>query len=202
MRSTSSFPPIPPEMTEPHSIAQRRLLISAGGLCTAGLAAGAFMLSYDDLRALAMRGGAHERYAPLYPAMVDGLVVVTILSLLIARRAHWSSRALRWSLLILVVAGAGALAVQRSVRGYQKLPHAWVSAGVAAAPWIILLIAAWLWLTMLTQPRPARSAPDPETDTDTDTAIVPGMSADSTEQPEPEPVESRPGCVAPSHGPM
>jgi Protein of unknown function (DUF2637) len=170
MSTTSSISPIPPEMTEPHSIAQRRLLISASGICLAGLVAGAFVLSYDGLRALALKGGAHTRYAPLYPAMVDGLVVVVILSLLMARRAHWWTRVLRWSLLVLLVVGAGSLAVQRSVRGYQKLPHAWVSAGVAAGPWIILLIAAWLWLTMVSQVRAPRRVAE------VDCAIVPGLA--------------------------
>jgi Protein of unknown function (DUF2637) len=174
----------------------------------AGLVAGTFVLSYDDLRELALMGGAHRHYAALYPAMVDGLVVMTILSLLLARRARdvgavphrgaggphalrgrhrvrgsgsylWS-RFLRWSLLILLVGGAGALAVQRSVRGYQHLPHDWVSAGVAAAPWIILLIAAWLWLTMVTQARAARPV------LEVDSAIVPGLS-DTRPEPRPEP---------------
>src|SRR3954453_14309329 len=101
-----------------YSTAQRRLLTATCGLGVVALAGATFVLSYDDLRTLAIHGGAARRRAFLYPGMIDGLVVVVILSILAARRSAWWSRALRWLLLLALVAGAGAAGVERAVKGY------------------------------------------------------------------------------------
>lgn len=131
-----------------YSKAQRWLLTTLGGLGVAALAAGTFVLSYDDLRLLALRGGAAHHWAFLYPWMLDGLVVVIILAILTARRSNWSSRTIRWLLLVLLIGGAGAAGVQRAVKGYATLPDTPVNVGVAVAPWAILIIAVWLWVSM------------------------------------------------------
>jgi hypothetical protein len=175
-----------------YSKAQRRLLTAFSGLGVLALAASTFVLSYDDLRALAIQGGAVRHRAFLYPGMVDGLVVVVVLSIMTARRARWASRAVRWLLLLALVTGAGAAGVQRAVKGYGALPHAWVSGGVAAAPWAILAIAVWLWLAIIKQAlslrtrpeRPTRT-PDPVPATIIDKTIVPGLA-------DPEPEDTRP----------
>ncbi len=174
-----------------YSKAQRRLLTALGGLGATALTAAAFVLSYDDLRLLALRGGAVRHRAFLYPGMIDGLVVVVILSILTARKAGWASRALRWLLLLLLVAGAGTAGVQRAVNGYDAIPHAWASGGVAAAPWAILLIAVWLWLAMIKQvlgrvrrERPARVPAI------LDQAIIPGLTDQAAD--ETKPIPSRP----------
>jgi hypothetical protein len=173
-----------------YSKVQRRLLTALGGLGVVALATATFVLSYGDLRALAIQGGAVRHRAYLYPGVVDGLVVVVILSILTARRSRWISRALRWLLLLLLVGGAGTAGVWHAIRGYGRLSHAWVSGGVAAAPWAILVIAVWLWLAMIKQalglrPRRDRSASAPEpTAAIVDQAIVPGFA-------DPEPQETR-----------
>ncbi|TDC61610.1 DUF2637 domain-containing protein, partial [Actinomadura sp. GC306] len=135
---------------------QRRLLTALAGLIVAALAGGAFTLTYDALRELALAGRAGERWAPLYPVMADTLTVLTILSLVITRNARWWTRLLRWGLLLLLVAGGAALSVQYSVWGYGALPEDAVRAGVAVAPHVMLVIAVWLWLTMFKQIRVAR----------------------------------------------
>ncbi|HEX6471636.1 MAG TPA: DUF2637 domain-containing protein [Streptosporangiaceae bacterium] len=135
----------------PSGVARQRLLAAAAGLGVAALAAASFVLSYDDLRALALAGGATRRYAPVYPGMIDTLVVVTILSLVLARRTPWWARGMRWLLLLALLAGAAAASAQRAVKGYDPLPDKWLSAGVAVAPWVLLLLAAWLWLSMFRQ---------------------------------------------------
>jgi hypothetical protein len=180
-----------------YSKAQRRLLTTLGGLGVAALAAGTFVLSYDDLRKLALRGGAPRHWAFLYPGMLDGLVVVIILAILTARRAGWFSRALRWLLLVVLVAGAGAAGVQRAVKGYAALPDTWVNVGVAVAPWAILIIAVWLWVAMIKQllslrTRRTRSrsgeaalesgdpAVEPVPATVVDRSIVPGLDTAET----------------------
>ncbi|WP_329243767.1 DUF2637 domain-containing protein [Actinoallomurus sp. NBC_01490] len=134
-----------------YSKAQRRLLTTLGGLGVAALAAGTFVLSYDDLRLLALRGGAARHWAFLYPGMLDGLVVVIILAILSARRSGWFSRAVRWLLLVILIAGAGAAGVQRAVKGYAVLPDTPIDVGVAVAPWSILILAVWLWIAMIKQ---------------------------------------------------
>lgn len=179
-----------------YSKAQRRFLTALGGLGVAALAAGAFVLSYDDLRLLALRGGAVRHRAFLYPWMLDGLVVVVILAILSARRAGWFSRALRWLLLVLLIAGAGAAGVQRTVKGYAALPDTWVNAGVAVAPWAILIIAVWLWVSMIKQVlsrrarRSERADPDGATEPvtpadpapaiDIDQPLIPGLGLGDT----------------------
>jgi hypothetical protein len=134
-----------------YSKTQRRFLTTLGGLGVAALAAGTFVLSYDDLRLLALRGGAARHWAFLYPWMLDGLVVVIILAILTARRSGWFTRTIRWLLLVLLIGGAGAAGVQRAVKGYAVLPDTPVNVGVAVAPWAILIIAVWLWVSMIKQ---------------------------------------------------
>ncbi len=75
------------------------------------------MLTYDVLRELALVGRVSRRWAPLYPAMADTLVALTILSLVVTRNARWWTRLLRWTLLLVLVAGGAAASVQHSVWG-------------------------------------------------------------------------------------
>ncbi|WP_141578575.1 DUF2637 domain-containing protein [Actinomadura sp. WMMA1423] len=151
---------MPTDPTRPsYTRAQRLLLTGAAGLVVAALAGGAFALTYDVLRELAIAGGVSRRWAPLYPAMADTLTAVTILSLVVARGARWWTRLPRWTLLLLLLAGGAALSVQHSVRGFGALPDDAVRTGVAVAPHAMLVIAVWLWLTMVKQIRTAaRSA--------------------------------------------
>jgi uncharacterized protein DUF2637 len=151
MRSGSSDPTVAPR----HTTTQRRLLMVLASFGVAGLTGVAFVLSYDDLRALALAGRAATRHAPAYPIMYDGLIVVTILSLLVARNARWWSRWTRWLLLLALLTGAAAAGIQRAVRGYDSLPDQALVAGVAATPHVVLVIAVWLWLAMFRQARSA-----------------------------------------------
>jgi hypothetical protein len=159
-----------------YSKTQRRFLTTLGGLGVAALAAGTFVLSYDDLRTLALSGGAARHWAFLYPGMLDGLVVVIILAILTARRSGWFSRALRWLLLVALIAGAGAASIQRAVKGYAALPDTWVNVGVAVAPWAILIIAVWLWVAMIKQMLSLRTRRARSRSAEADRAIEPGGS--------------------------
>ncbi|NKZ06122.1 DUF2637 domain-containing protein [Actinomadura latina] len=150
---------MPSDPTRPSfTRAQRRLLTALAGLLVAALAAGAYVLTYDVLRELALAGRVSRRWAPLYPAMADTLVAMTIMSLVVTRNARWWTRLLRWTLLLVLVAGGAAASVQHSVRGYAPLPDDAVRAGVAVAPHVMLVIAIWLWLTMFKQIRVVRPA--------------------------------------------
>ncbi|WP_433180283.1 DUF2637 domain-containing protein [Actinoallomurus sp. CA-150999] len=205
----------------PYSTAQRRLLTAAGGLGVAALAGATFVLSYDDLRALAVQGGAARHWAYLYPGVLDGLIVVVILSILTARRSRWWARAVRWLLLLALIAGAGAAEVERAVHGYRHLSRPWLSGGVAAAPWVILAIAVWLWLSMIKQvvrgrrrdatappvpdsPSATAASPDAEpTDThaeptDTRRALIPGLFDEEPSDTRPLPRPAAPRALGPA----
>jgi Protein of unknown function (DUF2637) len=194
--------PQPPPGSARTSRTQRLLLGIAAGLGVTVIAGAVFTVTYADLKALAVSGHASHRLAPAYPVMYDALITVTILALVLAWQRRWWSRWSRWLLLLLLLAGSGATAVERSVQGFQKLPHTWVKAGVAVAPELILLIAIWLWLGMFRHARTAlsaRTAPDLPTPVpdvaETDPAVVPGFDKayeprhQVIPQPEPEPVD-------------
>lgn len=205
-----------------YSKTQRRLVTALGGLGVVALAAGAFVLSYDDLRLLALRGGAARHRAFLYPWMLDGLVVVVILAILAARHSGWFPRTLRWLLLFVLIAGAGAAGVQRAVKGYTALKDTPVNVGVAVAPWAILIIAVWLWVSMIKHLlglRARRARPDAQAEpagalepvpaTVIEQAIIPGSAPGETRRlPPPASVreldpmrEPEPARTAPSTPP-
>jgi len=159
---------MPSDRTRPsYTRVQRRLLTALAGLVVAALAAGAYVLTYDVLRELALAGRVSRRWAPLYPAMADTLVALTILSLVVTRGARWWTRLLRWALLLVLAAGGAAASVQHSLRGYGPLPDDAVRAGVAVAPHVMLVIAIWLWLTMFKQIRVARPSAEEAAPMDT-----------------------------------
>ncbi|WP_433476738.1 DUF2637 domain-containing protein [Spirillospora sp. CA-142024] len=162
---------MPSDPTRPggprYTLAQRRLLTAVAGLVVAALAGAAFALTYAMLRELAVAGRVSRRWAPLYPVMADTLTALTILSLVVTRNARWWTRLLRWTLLLLLVAGGAAISVQHSVRGFGSLPDDPLRVGVAVAPHVMLVIAVWLWLTMFKQIRVARPADEEAAPVDT-----------------------------------
>ncbi|MEV0664877.1 DUF2637 domain-containing protein [Actinomadura luteofluorescens] len=188
---------MPTDPTRPsYTPVQRRLLTAAAGLVVAALAGGAFALTYDVLRELAVAGGVSGRWAPLYPAMADTLTAVTILSLVVTRNARWWTRLPRWTLLVLLLAGGAAVSVQHSVRGFGPLPDDAVRTGVAVAPHAMLVIAVWLWLTMAKQIRVARPAAGDEAPVEAQRGHVKvlgpaapplALEAPAAQEPEPEP---------------
>ncbi|MFB4317371.1 hypothetical protein [Actinomadura sp. 21ATH] len=137
----------------------RTLPAVAAGLAVIVLAGAAFALTFDVLRDFAVAGRASERWAPAYPVMADALVVITVLSLVVARRARWWSRWLRGALLLALVAGTAAISVQHALWGFGSLPRDPVRAGVAVAPHVMLIVAVWLWLRMFAHLRRPRTAP-------------------------------------------
>jgi Protein of unknown function (DUF2637) len=150
----SDMPPTP-SATPRYTTTQRRLLTVSAGLGVAVLAGAAFVVTYDDLRTLAVEGHAPRRFASAYPVMFDALITVTILALVVARSSRWWNRWPRWLLLLVLLAGAAAASVQRATKGYAALPDDALKAGIAVAPHVMLLLAIWLWLTMFRQVRAA-----------------------------------------------
>ncbi|MDX6744992.1 hypothetical protein [Actinocorallia sp. A-T 12471] len=160
-------------MTTALTPAQRAFTILSF-LAVAGLTAGAFVLSYDDLRLLAetgLNGRNADRFGRYYPVVYDGLIATTMLALFAVRRAPWWTRWIRWVLLYALIGGAIAASVQNVVKGFAAIDGTALDAGVASAPWVAALLATWLWLSMFRQVRSSRlvrrgreesSAPDAE----------------------------------------
>jgi hypothetical protein len=149
-RPSSETPPAP-----------RRLPTVAAGVAVAVLAGAAFVLTYETLREFAVAGRAGDRWAPAYPVMADALVVITFLSLLVAREAPWWSRWLRGALLLALTAGTAAIGVQHALWGFGTLPETPHRAGVAVAPHVMLILAIWLWYRMIKQFRPRTRPGEP-----------------------------------------
>ncbi|RAY11374.1 hypothetical protein DPM19_30585 [Actinomadura craniellae] len=172
--------------TNPQAGRRSRLLTVSAGLGVAVLAGATYVLTYDDLRTLAIEGGAARRWAPAYPIMVDALITVTIGSLVVAWRARWWSRWIRWVLLLALLGGTGAASVQRALHGYGSLPDEPLRAGVAGAPHAMLVIAVWLWLSMFRLARrPAAEPPPAEEPGD----LIPGLPEREPEPRVPAPRE-------------
>jgi Protein of unknown function (DUF2637) len=126
----------------------RRLLTVSSGIGVAVLAGVAFAVTYSDLRMLAVTGHASRRLGPAFPAMFDALITVTILAIVAARRHRWWASWSRWALLLLLLGAAATASVVRAVarHGYGWIPLGPLKAGVAVAPYVMLLVAVWLWL--------------------------------------------------------
>ncbi|GAB2819349.1 hypothetical protein GCM10022221_16490 [Actinocorallia aurea] len=168
-------------MTTALTPAQRAFTILSF-LAVAGLTAGAFVLSYDDLRLLAetgLNGENAERFGAYYPMVYDGLIATTMLALFTARHAPWWARWIRWILLYALIGGAIAASVQNVLKGFAAIDGTALEAGVASAPWIAALLATWLWLSMFRHVRAGRrSRKAPQTPPDPEPAPQPDFSLD------------------------
>src|SRR4051794_16084657 len=70
----------------------RRLAIGLAGLALAVLAGVACALSFDDLRSLAIAGGAKPGLAYMYPTAFDVLLVVALFSVPLLRGGRLTAR--------------------------------------------------------------------------------------------------------------
>ncbi|MEO3785889.1 DUF2637 domain-containing protein [Actinocorallia sp. B10E7] len=170
----------------------QRLFAVLGFLAVAGLTAGAFVLSYDALRLLALAGleGKNaERFGRYYPMVYDGLVVVALLAVFVARHSSWWVRWTRWLVLVALVGGGIAASVQHAVKGFEPIEGTALEAGVASAPWVAALLAIWLWMSMLRQAREGsrqrradrRHTPAHAKRTNDAPALIPGLVEDRPE---------------------
>ena len=169
----------------------QRLFTVLGFLAAAGLTAGAFYLSYDALRLLALaglRGDNADRFGRHYPLVYDGLVAVALLAVFVARNSPWWVRWTRWLVLIALVGGGIAASVQHALKGFEPIEGTALEAGVASAPWVAALLAIWLWMSMFRQlregapqrrPRRHRAAHAKKNDAP---ALIPGLVEERAEE--------------------
>jgi hypothetical protein len=139
-----------------------RLVSAAVVLLVAGLAAATFVLSYAGVRDLAVAAGVPWRLARLYPAILDGVLVVACAAAYMLRDSSIWRRLYAWFAIALLVSVIGASDAIHAMSVH--LPKRPAAGTVAALPWALVMLGFSLWLTMLrharTQPAaPAQQAP-------------------------------------------
>ncbi len=150
------------DVTPPSTL--RRLGIALAGLAVAALTGAACVLSFDDLRSLAVRGEARADLAYLYPAAFDALLVVALISVLLVRSARTLVRAQASLVLVLLIVAAATVNVLAALRYAFPIPP--TAVGVAVAPWVMLAVALWLWLLLIKHVQARRSSPTSDDGTD------------------------------------
>ncbi|MBG0827626.1 DUF2637 domain-containing protein [Planomonospora sp. ID67723] len=153
----SSAPPAPAERGRA-ATALRHAGVVLAGIGVAALTGAACVLSFENLRALAVLGEARPDLAYLYPAGFDALLVVTMISVLLLRGGRWPVRVQAGLVLTLLLAAAAAVEVITAVRVAVDVRQAAVV--VAVAPWVMLTVALWLWLLLIKHAHTRRTALD------------------------------------------
>ena len=136
--------------------------ISAGGVLV--LAAAAFTLSYDALHQLALDSRVRPGLAWLWPVVIDGTIVVALLTVLAARRAA-TRAAYPWALAGLFSAASVAFNVAHAPdRPVAQLVFAMAPVALVLTTHLLMQQAGWhRGTTDLTGPMPVPEAgPQPE----------------------------------------
>ncbi|MGC1569752.1 MAG: DUF2637 domain-containing protein [Trebonia sp.] len=115
------------------------------------MAAGTFVLSYSGVHAIVLQAGVSPRLARIYPGLFDAVFVIACVAAVVLRDARWWARWYAWLVIILMVVVVGAADVVYAINA--TLRHRTIEGVVAAAPWVLLLLAFCLMLTMLRQSR-------------------------------------------------
>lgn len=131
--------------------ALRVLGVVAVCMGVAALAVATFILSYSDIRTVALQAGIQPKYAKTYPLLIDAMLVIALAAVLALRGAGVPSRILSW-LTLLVVLGAAAGAGVLHATG-REIPHQAAATTAAVLPWALVLVAFVLLLAMLRHAR-------------------------------------------------
>ncbi|GAA2905877.1 hypothetical protein GCM10010517_72060 [Streptosporangium fragile] len=153
----SPAPYVPAEPSR-MGVALRRAGIAVIGVGVAALTGVACVLSFEDLRVLALAGQAPAGLAYLYPAGFDALLVIAMISVLLLRGGGWPVRLQAGVILTLLFAGAAAAEVATAMRMAVDAQRAAVV--VSVAPWVFLILALWLWLLLIKHAAARRAAVD------------------------------------------
>src|SRR5580704_13413798 len=119
------------------------------------MAAATFVLSYSGVHAIVLQAGVSPRLARIYPGLFDAVFVIACVAAVMLRDARWWARWYAWLVIILMVAVVGAADVVYAMN--VTLRHRTIEGVVAAAPWVLLLLAFSLMLVMLRQSRVQRA---------------------------------------------
>jgi Protein of unknown function (DUF2637). len=136
----------------------RRVAIAVAGLAVAGLAAAACVLSFDDLRTLAVMADARTNLAYLYPAAFDALLVTALISFLLLRTARLFVR-MQAGLVLLVLLAAAALAgVAVATDVTFEVRQGAIT--LAILPWAMFGVGLWLLLLLVKHAQARRAVYD------------------------------------------
>jgi hypothetical protein len=117
-------------------------------LLVAGIAGVTFVVSYAGVRDLAIGAGVPWRLARLYPAILDGVLVVAGAAAFVLRDDTSVFRRLyAWFCTALLVGVIGTADAIHAMGVH--LPSRPTEGTVAALPWAVVMLGFSLWLTML-----------------------------------------------------
>jgi len=133
-----------------------RLVNLAVVVVVLALMAATFVLSYPGVHEIVLQAGVSARLARIYPGLFDALFVIACAAAVVLRDARWWARCYAWLVIVLVVAVVGAADAAHAMN--VALSHRDLEGVVAAAPWVLVLLAFSLMLTMVRQPRARRYA--------------------------------------------
>jgi len=137
----------------PHRKWPRVLALIVVVVVLLALVAATFVLSYDGVRAVALQAGVSVKLARIYPGILDAALVIACAAALLLRDGKWWARWYAWLAIILIMAVAGGTDAVHAMS--IALPRKQTEGVVAAAPWLLVLVAFSLWLTILRQSRGA-----------------------------------------------
>ncbi|GAA0947477.1 hypothetical protein [Nonomuraea longicatena] len=145
------------DVTPPSAL--RRFGLALAGVAVAALTGAACVLSFDDLRALAVLGESDPDLAYLYPAAFDAVLGVALLGVLLLRSARALVRAQAALVLVLLIVAAASANVATALRLTVDARAA--ALGVALAPWVMVAVGLWLWLLLINHVQARRAADRP-----------------------------------------
>jgi uncharacterized protein DUF2637 len=159
--------------------------VSAAGVLV--LAAAAFTLSYDALHQLALDSRVRPGLAWLWPVVIDGTIVVALLTVLAAKRAARGA-GYPWALAGLFSAASVAFNIAHA-------PHRPVARLVFAMAPVALVLTTHLLMQQVSwrQPtpgRPAAPAPQADLEPEQDGSLQPAHPHRPGDQPAPEPASA------------
>lgn len=147
--------------TSAHRVPTGRRLLIALTLTVVALAVGAFTLSFDALRALAITAGVTAHLAWLWPLIVDGFIVIATAAAVMLRDHGWRVAWYPWATLVLFagvsVAGNAQHAASHADRTAVSVS---IAALVSAVPAVALLLASHLLVVLLTAYPPTTEGPE------------------------------------------
>jgi hypothetical protein len=148
------------------------------------LAAATFVLSYAGVHVIALQAGVSTRFARIYPATFDAVLVIACVAAVMLRDARWWARAYAWLITLLVVAVVGAADAVHAMN--VALKHRTMEGVVAATPWVLALLGFSLMLTILQHSRAQHATADPDmttmdearaADAPTEAEVTPALDA-------------------------
>jgi hypothetical protein len=125
----------------------RTLALVAVTLGLAALTAGACLLSYDSVHALALDANVRSSLARIYPFIGDATLVVAGCSVLALRGAGLVSRVYAWLCFVVLLAALAASDVAHAAA--MTVPKKTAEITAAVLPWVLVLLVFGLLLALL-----------------------------------------------------